>query len=346
MYSMKCFFFAFLCFSFVASNAQSDSALHYYTIAKQAFSERKFQLAEKNYLKSLTFDAKNATAQVELGLAYVEMRKYAQAINFFKEVEKIEINNTIALDNIATLSYMTFRWEDAITYGKKCVDMKIGKQMHYKIAKSYYNQEDYGNSSKHLQLAANEEPNNADIPYTMANIWLDMSNVKKAVEMFEIALSLDSTKSDWYYETAVVYDNMNDFKKAIPYYEKALAKGLPSDLQVQTTIGMAYINNGSYAKGVEIMEKVIAKKPMDKRIFNDMGYAFYNAKKYKDAIKWWDEILRFDKQDAKVLYMIGIAFQKDGDTEKGNRLCDIAIGMDPSLASLKKEQQMPGGMGL
>jgi tetratricopeptide (TPR) repeat protein len=337
--------FIFLCVSYTALS-QTDSSLHYYTIAKQAFSERKYQLAEKNYLKCLSYDAANIAAQTELGLAYVEMRKYAQAIIFFKEVEKKQPTNPTALDNIATLSYMTFRWEDAINYGKKCIELKIGKQMHYKVAKSYYNQEDYGNSSKYLQIAANEEPNNADIPYTMANIWLDMSNGKKAIEMFEIALSLDTTKSDWYYETAVVYDNLYDFAKAIPYYEKALAKGLPSDLQIQTTIGMAYINNGSYDKGVAIMQKVIERKPMDKRIFNDMGYAFYNAKKYKDAIKWWDEILRFDKQDAKVLYMIGIAFQKDGDTEKGNRLCDIAIGMDPALASLKKEQQMPGGMGL
>jgi tetratricopeptide (TPR) repeat protein len=250
------------------------------------------------------------------------------------------------LENLVNLCFSTFKWQDAVDYGKKCLELKIGKQVNYKIAKSYYNLEDYGNSSKYLQAAANEEPNNADVPYTMANIWLDMSNGKKAIEMFEIALSLDTTKADWYYETAVVYDNLGDFAKAIPYYEKALAKGLPSDIQIQTTIGMAYINNGSYKKGEEIMEKVIAKRPMDKRILNDMGYAFYNQKKFQDAIKWWDEILKFDKQDAKVLYMIGIAFQKDGNKEKGDKLCDIAIAMDPSLASLKKEQQMPAGMGL
>jgi tetratricopeptide (TPR) repeat protein len=90
---------------------------------------------------------------------------------------------------------------------------------------------------------------------------------------------------------------------------------------------------------------VIAKKPLDKTTYNDVAYAFYNAKKYKDAIDWWDKILQIDKQDAKALYMIGIAYQKDGNKDKGSKLCDIAIQLDPSLASLRKEQKIEG-MGL
>jgi len=36
-------------------------------------------------------------------------------------------------------------------------------------------------------------------------------------------------------------------------------------------------------------------------------------------------------------------YQKKGEKEKGQRLCDKAIEMDPSLASLKqKKQLMPG----
>jgi tetratricopeptide (TPR) repeat protein len=84
---MKIFFAVMLVLCVTSATAQIDSSLHYYTIAKQAFSERKYQLAEKNYLKSLSFNAANADAQNELGMAYIEMRKYHDAILLFKNVE-------------------------------------------------------------------------------------------------------------------------------------------------------------------------------------------------------------------------------------------------------------------
>ena len=44
--------------------------------------------------------------------------------------------------------------------------------------------------------------------------------------------------------------------------------------------------------------------------------------------------------------MIGMAYQKKGETQKGRDICDRAIKMDPSLAKLKEEMKMPGGGGL
>jgi len=40
--------------------------------------------------------------------------------------------------------------------------------------------------------------------------------------------------------------------------------------------------------------------------------------------------------------MIGMSYQKKGDKAKGMQLCDKAIEIDPSLASLKQKKQMMG----
>ena len=71
--------------------------------------------------------------------------------------------------------------------------------------------------------------------------------------------------------------------------------------------------------------------------------AYYFKGKYQPAIDYWDRILEHDKENASALYMIGMAYQKKGEKEKGQHLCDRAIEMDPSLASLKQKKQMPGG---
>ena len=40
--------------------------------------------------------------------------------------------------------------------------------------------------------------------------------------------------------------------------------------------------------------------------------------------------------------MIGMAYQKKGDTDKGRMLCDKAIAMDPALKNLKQEKSSMG----
>lgn len=326
--------------------AQKDSGTFYYNIANTNYTEKKYSVAEKNYLRSITFNPNNVNGHTELAQCYMAMKQYNKATETFKNIEKLDANNAMALENLVTMSYNNFKWDDAIAYGKKCLALKIGKGINYKIAKSYYKLEDLSNSSKYLQAAANEDPTNADVPYTMAEIWLDANNTKRALEMYEIALSIDTTKATWYYETASTYETINNFAKAAAYYQKAIDKGITNDLSMQTTLGIVLLNNGNFEKGNTLLEKVVAKKPLDKVLLNNIAYTYYTKKKYNNAIEWWDKILHIDKNDAKTLYMIGMAYQKDGNDAKGKKLCDVAITMDPTLASMRKEMQQPLNMGL
>jgi tetratricopeptide (TPR) repeat protein len=95
-------------------------------------------------------------------------------------------------------------------------------------------------------------------------------------------------------------------------------------------------------KCIELLKKVLAKKPADLDLLNTIADVHYKIGKYQEAIDYWDRILEFDKQNAKALYMIGLSYQKKGDKEKGIQLCDQAIKMDPSLSNLKQKKSMPG----
>jgi tetratricopeptide (TPR) repeat protein len=91
------------------------------------------------------------------------------------------------------------------------------------------------------------------------------------------------------------------------------------------------------------MLRVLDKKPGDLVLLYSVADVYYHMKKYDEAIDYWDKILYFDKENSKSLYMIGMAYQKKGETGKGRELCDKAIAMDPSLKNLKQER---GSVGL
>lgn len=325
--------------------AQTDSAAYYYDLGRKAKEERRYMVADKYFTQSLRFNEGNANVLMDQAAVQLEMRRLPQARASYEKILEKDPNNKQALVAIADLTYQLRHWPDAEKYGRKCIELGIGKNMSFRIAKSLYNQESYVEASKFLEKASAEEPDNAEVPWLMANIWLEMNNIKKGIEMYEMALALDTGNAAWHYDLANVYSQAGDQKNALIHYEKAIAKNTNMDLNTLTEVGLAYLNNQQFDKGLEMINKVVAKKPLDKTLYNSVAYTFYRAKKYKDAIDWWDRILSIDKQDAKALYMIGVAYQKDGNKEKGSKLCDIAIELDPSLASMRKEMKMDG-MGL
>ncbi|HMK27885.1 MAG TPA: hypothetical protein VK483_17760, partial [Chitinophagaceae bacterium] len=96
---------------------------------------------------------------------------------------------------------------------------------------------------------------------------------------------------------------------------------------------------------VKILNEILIKKPSDMNILNMIAEAYYYKAKYQEAIDYWDRVLEYDKKDASALYMIGMCYQKKGgkeNMEKGTRLCDIAIGMDPALASYRQKKMVTG----
>ena len=65
----------------------------------------------------------------------------------------------------------------------------------------------------------------------------------------------------------------------------------------------------------------------------------YDTKHYDDAIRLLSKIADIKSQRCPSLYMAGMTFQKKGEKEKGQKICDKAIEMDPSLARHRQKKE-------
>lgn len=315
-----------------------DSAAVYLQKGNEARQGRLYMVASQQYKKAIGFDAGNTDAQRGLGAVSVEMRRYPEAIQAYGEVVKKEPNDAEANENLANLYFWTRRWNDAVAAAKKMKDLKIGKNADYILGKSYAELEDYGQAYTYLQAAGKQDSANADIPYTIARGFVEMSNYRNAAPFFVKAITLDTTKPRWVYETALNYAAIPDDKTAIKYYLLAAERGYKTDNDYIENLSISYEGAGQIDKCIELLKKVLEKKPADIALLNGIAQLYYKTGKYQDAIDNWDKILGFDKQNAKALYMIGMAYQKKGDKAKGEQLCDQAIKMDPSLTSLRQQK--------
>jgi len=202
--------------------------------------------------------------------------------------------------------------------------------------------DNYGEAIKFLNVAAKEDPQNAEVPYMIAHCYADMMNYKLAIPYFQKAIELNPAKAYWIYEMGLIYYAMHDDKNSLKYILEAGDKGYTRDNDYLENLGIAYLNVGNLDEGVKILSEILKKKPSDLNILNMVAEAYYYKGKYQDAIDYWDQILFYDKTNASSLYMIGLSYQKKGEKDKGIALCDKAIEMDPGLAAYKQKKMMAG----
>ena len=292
----------------------------------------------KNFEKALKYDANNKTVLAELASAYMDLRKYFEALSTYKKLVELGDRSAANYKQLLQLSFNMRKFNDVITYANELKKTAPAEKIEYYLGKVYYEQEDYGNGIKNLTIAASNDPKNAEVQFLLGRCYLNMQNFKQAFPFYQKAIELDTTKSEWVFELGLMCNAMYDNVNSLKYILLAGERGYMKNNVYMENLGIAYLEAGEFDKGVATLTELLQKRPADLNLLSMIAEAYYDKKNYDEAINYWDRILEADKTNGKALYMIGMSYQKKGDKSKGQKLCDEAIKLDPSLASLKKGQ--------
>lgn len=317
----------------------TDSASFYYQKGMEEKTAKKYLAASKNFDKAIKFNPNYTAAYIDNGYANLEMRKTDAAITNFTKANELEPENNLAINELMNLYFSYRQYAKAVTYAQKCKDCANADKV---IAISYFQQEDYAKAEKALLPLVAKTPNDAEVVYTLGRTYLEMEMEKKAISYYEKAVVLDTTKNVWLHELGLLYYNNNNFKGAITAFNKAAANGFPQSNDFNENLGYSYIYAGEFEKGEKILLDIMAKKPGNKDILRDIAQAYYDQKLYDKSLEFCQKLMELDMKDAKALYQAGMCFQKKGQKDKGQAMCDKAIELDPSLNKMKHQQSMMG----
>jgi tetratricopeptide (TPR) repeat protein len=317
-----------------------DSARFYFNKGTEANAAKLYAVASSNFDKAIHFNSNFTQAYIENGKVNLQMRVIGKAWqNFLKAYESDPQNNEV-INELATLSFNNRQFQKAIDFAQKCVNCNNSSRI---LGMSYYNLEDYGKAEKYLNDAINKNAQDADAFYTLGRTYLELENGKSAIEAFKKAVKL-SPKSQWMYELGLICYNENDYQNAVKYFETAVDSGYNKSNDFYENYGFAQIYSGNSKRGIQTLNVVLERKPNNKELLNNIGYAMYETKKYNEALEYFTKVLEINPKDATTLYMTGMTYQKLGNKEKGQKLCDEAISLDPSLKRYRQKNEMPAGL--
>jgi len=318
-----------------------DSAQFYFKKGIEEKNSRLFGVAEKSFDKAIQFNQNYTEAYVENGNVNLEMRKIDAALVNFSKAYQLQPTNNEVVKQLANLYFNNRQFEKAIDLAQKCNNCADADRI---LGMSYYNQEDYGKAVIFLQKALNKNNKDAESAYTLGRTYLELEDEKNAIPQFQKAISIDPSRNVWMYELGLIYYNQNDYKNALKYINMAGDSGYNKTNDFYENLGFAQLYTGDSQDGMVTLTKVLNRKPNNKELLNNIANAMYETKRYDDALVYFQKLLELNPKDASSLYMAGMAFQKKGDKEKGQKICDKAIEMDPSLAKNRQKQEMPAGL--
>lgn len=317
------------------SFAQLDSAQFYFQKGIEQKTAKQFLVASKSLDKAISFNNKFKEAYLENAYVNLEMRKIDNAISNFNKVLELEPTNTAAAKESMEIYYNYHQYAKAKELAVKCIGCLNAEKI---IAMCNYQEEDYGNAIKGLLSFLAKNPTDAEATYTLARSYLDMEQFKNAVPYYNKAILLNPDKNAWTYELGMIYYTLTDYKNAVVFFNKAAEKGYPKKSDFVENLGYAYIYSGQFDEGEKMLLSLLEKKPDNKELLRDIAEAYYNGKLYDKSLGYCQKLMEMDMKDGKALYQAGLCFQKMGQKEKGQGMCDKAIELDPSLTGLRQKQ--------
>jgi len=328
-----------LFFTVSLSAQTTDSSLYYLQKGLEEKDAKRYQVASKYFADAIQRNPNYSLAYLENGYANLEMRRMDEAKTNFTRAYELDPANENAIRELVNLHYNYRHYQKAIEMAEKCNTCPNAGRI---IALSYFQMEDYAKAEKKLLELVEKEPNDAELTYTLARNYWEMGYEDKAITYYENAVKLDTGRSSWFFELGILYYNNNKFREAVTAFNSAAEKGFVQSNDFNENLGFAYLYSGEFDKGEKLLLDLFERRPGDKDILRDMAQAFYDSKKYDKSLDYCQRLLEADKNDARALYQAGMCFQKKGQVQRGQQMCDKAIELDPSLNKLRQKKMTMG----
>lgn len=315
---------------------QKDSAVMFFQQGLAQNSLKHYSVASNYFDSAIALSPNYKDAYREKALVNIQMRRTDIAKASLTRAYELDSTDLVVITELAQLYFDYRQFQKAIKFAKKCPVSDASERI---IAMSYYEQEDYGNALPLLQDILSKNQTDVTVIYDMARSYLDMEEYTKSINYYKAAIQYDTTEnSRWVYELGLIYYNEDDYGNALANFLKAQDMGYAQTSDFNENLGFAYLYAGDFDKGEKILIDVIATKPGDVDLLRDMAEIFYTRKMYDKSLEYCEKLIEMDQSDAKALYQAGMCFQKKGEKDRGEKMCDQAIVLDPSLSSLRQKK--------
>ena len=249
---------------------------------------------------------------------YYTTADYQRAIQYYEKITlhgTDEVAGTLLSERLGNAYMLIGEFSDAVDYYKEALTFKETPEIYYHLGLVYVQQSELTKAVEPLEKAKTLDPSLSGAYFLLSEVYEQQNNVEKALEEIEEGISQNELNIDFYFKAAELSTKLNDLEKTSNYYEEAIAVAPDNDLP--------YIKYGEYLSFMGSYEEVIrlldqageTTKQLPEALWL-LATAHNNIEEYDKARDLFADASQYLTGDLDFLKEYAFFLREDGQTEK------------------------------
>ncbi|MFH0985234.1 MAG: tetratricopeptide repeat protein [Candidatus Omnitrophota bacterium] len=317
-------------------------AAGHYALANSYLDEGAESLAVDEYKKTLQIDAHFTDASVALAEIYLRRGHPTEALALLEKAEKLHPGNPDIKDLKKDASYVYFL-ESGVSSFEKGDEVKAREllnkglaanpdsaHLHYLIALSFREEQDFYRVEDHLKTAIRLDPKYCAARSFLGDLYFGQGDFEAALQQYKDSLSICGDNSFVLNNMGLAYMNLERYGQAIPLLERSLVLN-PANVETLHNLTNLYRDHGHADKAIEGYLRLIQLKPDDLNIYNDLGDIYRGkgqveaaSQQYRVAIARGQRML-YKRRNPPLLVAVAHAYNGIQDFQMAKKMLDESL---------------------
>jgi tetratricopeptide (TPR) repeat protein len=319
--------------------------------------------------KALVMKPGDASAQLNLALAYQQSGEAAKALPLFERLEATALREkqslplstlvpyALALASAGQMDASAARFKQAVVRDPHNAELQD------ELGSVYAQRQDWPNAQKAFEAAlaiqpdfamahlhhglalralgsadtgmaelarANDlAPDNVVVDVEYGSALAAAGQDELAISVLTHAVSVDATSLAAAYQLGLALQRVGRFEEAIPLLQR-VSEAHPRDAEALTNLGMALCQVQRAKDAVPLLQRAVALAPENATSHQDLAAAFIQLNQFEDAVDQLRAALKLSPDAPQLHYNLGLALKMEDDAKGAIPELEVAEKLDPA----------------
>lgn len=201
------------------------------------------------------------------------------------------------------------------------------------LAKCFYELEEYANAKEFIYETVEIDPSNYIAYFILGNILEKEEDINSAIDMYKKCLEIEPLFYDAYEVLGILLANDGEYKKAEEIYKKAIEYHAES-YELLYNLAMIQLELGKTDEAEKNLEFALVINPDIHEAIYSLGNIKLHKGNYNEALSLYNEIVKSEKYGLKAYYKIAIIYVTKNEFEKAMSVIEYLISEDSSYIDI------------
>ncbi len=265
------------------------------------------------------------------GYQYIKENDIEAAQKAFNDILEIEENNNYALVGLGDIERKLNKFNDAVSYYKKCLDYYPNNNYAlFGLADCYKALNQFPKAIDIWQQYLVHDDKNITVITRVADAYRKIRDFKKSKDLYLKVLDMEKDNAYALIGLGHLSYDFKEYKDALYYWTRIyeLNNKDTVDIRVLTAIGNCHRKLKTFEEGTKFFEMALEREPQNFYALFGLADCYRGLNQQTKSIFYWNKILELDPKNKVILTRAGDAYRTTGNYKEAKEYYTKALEID------------------